>query len=116
MAIADPTSNLDAMWAANFKAITDAGVSLIMGTAQDNRMSAKRLDQIGEAIVSTAGTNLVQPDVIEAAATKQILTGHAGADNATAAGLGAAILGMTNAVTAIMSKLGSSFPESRPAA
>lgn len=81
MAIPEPQSVGDAMWNLNAKTVTDAGVQLLMGAAQDVKLSQARLAILGENLLARAGTNLVQPDPMEAAAAKQILTGHAGIDS-----------------------------------
>jgi hypothetical protein len=87
MAIAEPQSVGDAMWNLNAKATTDAGVQLLMGAAQDVKLSQARLAILGENLLARAATNLAQPDPMEAAAAKQILTGDAKVDNALVAGL-----------------------------
>lgn len=87
MAIAEPSSVGDAMWNLNAKATTDAGVQLLLGAAQDVKLSQARLAILGENLLARAGTNLVQPDPIEAAASKQILTGHSGIDSGLVAAL-----------------------------
>ena len=96
MAIAEPSSVGDAMWNLNAKAVTDAGVQLLLGAAQDVKLSQARLAILGENLLARAGTNLVQPDPMEAASAKQILTGNAQGDNATTAALAmiAAKMGM----------------------
>lgn len=104
MAIPAPTSDADAMWTMNLKAIADSGASLIMGAAQDVKLSQARLAILGENLLARAGTTLVQPDPIEAAATKQILTGNAQGDNA-----------LTAALAAVLGKLAFAFPTPIPA-
>ena len=104
MAIPAPTSDADAMWTMNLKAIADSGASLIIGAAQDVKLSQARLAILGENLLARAGTTLVQPDPIEAAATKQILTGNAQGDNS-----------MAVALSAILSKLAYGFPSPIPA-
>jgi len=104
MAIPAPTSDADAMWTMNLKAIADSGASLIMGAAQDVKLSQARLAILGENLLARAGTTLVQPDPIEAAATKQILTGNAMGDNA-----------LVTALAAILSKVSYGFPNPIPA-
>lgn len=87
MAIPSPASMGDVAYELNSKAITDAGVQLILGNAQSLTGHMDRLRYIGEAAVGRMQQTLVQEDPMEAAAAKQILTGHAGGDNALVAAL-----------------------------
>lgn len=82
MAIAEPQSVGDAMWNLNAKAVTDAGVQLLLGAAQDVKLSQARLAILGENLLARSATNLAQPDPMEAAAAKQIMTGNEQGDNA----------------------------------
>jgi len=99
MAIAEPSSVGDAMWNLNAKAVTDAGVQLLLGAAQDVKLSQARLAILGENLLARAGTNLVQPDPMEAASAKQILTGNAQGDNA-----------MVTALAQVMAKMAQTTP------
>jgi len=92
------------MWAENFKAVTAASTSLILGSAQDNRMSAKRLDQIGEAVVATAAITAVSPDPVEAISTQKILSGS----DAQQQTITATLMTMATGIAAIMAKLAGS--------
>jgi hypothetical protein len=99
MAIAEPSSVGDAMWNLNAKATTDAGVQLLLGAAQDVKLSQARLAILGENLLARAATNLAQPDPMEAAAAKQILTGSEKTD-----------AGLIGAMTQIMAKLAQTTP------
>ena len=80
MAIPVPESMGDVSYELNSKAVTDAGVQLILANAQSLTGHMDRLRFIGEAAVGRMQQTLVQEDPMEAAAAKQILTGHAGLD------------------------------------
>jgi len=99
MAIPAPASMGDVAYELNSKAVTDAGVQLILGNAQSLTGHMDRLRYIGEAAVGRMQATLVQEDPMEAAAAKQILTGHAGLDNTLVA-----------AVAQILAKLAQSTP------
>ncbi len=87
MAIPTPASMGDVAYELNSKAVTDAGVQLILSNAQSLSGHMDRMRYIGEAAVGRMQATLVQEDPMEAAAAKQILTGHAGGDNVLVAAL-----------------------------
>lgn len=87
MAIPSPTSMGDVSYELNSKAVTDAGVQLILSNAQSLTGHMDRLRYIGEAAVGRMQQTLVQEDPMEAAAAKQILTGDARLDSTLVAAL-----------------------------
>jgi hypothetical protein len=77
----------DVSYELNSKAVTDAGVQLILSNAQSLTGHMDRLRYIGEAAVGRMQQTLVQEDPMEAAAAKQILTGDARLDSTLVAAL-----------------------------
>jgi hypothetical protein len=103
MAIPAPASMGDVAYELNSKAVTDAGVQLILSNAQSLTGHMDRLRFIGEAAVGRMQQTLVQEDPMEAAAAKQILTGHAGLDTT-----------LITSLAQIMSKVAQSTPPPTP--
>lgn len=103
MAIADPGSMADAMYLLNAKAVTDAGVQMILANAQSLTSHMDNLRHVTVAAVGRMQSTLVQEDPMEAASAKQILTGHAGLDNTLVA-----------AVAQILSKVAGNTPPATP--
>jgi len=80
MAITDPGSMADALYILNAKALADSGTQLLLANAQSLTAHMDQLRNITVAAVGRMQSDLVQPDPMEAAAAKQILTGDARLD------------------------------------